>query len=447
MAEAKRGRSEAGYHPLKSPRVAGRFPWKRYARVVFREMTLPVTLHDVKTAAERIAAYTVRTPALHAASLSDKTGARVALKLETRQRTGAFKDRGAANRMLQLTRAERERGVIAMSAGNHAQAVAYQALRLDIPATIVMPVNTPYTKVRRTQAFGARIVLTGATLAEASLLAHAVAADKGLTLVHPYDDERIVAGQGTAALEFLRDVDDLDVLLVPIGGGGLIAGVAVVAKALAPHIEVIGVQTQLYPSFYQIRGGLPPVHGGQTVAEGIAVKSIGDIPLAIARELVDDVLLVSEQSIERAIHLFIEEEKLITEGAGAVPLAALIDHPERFAKRRVGLIVCGGNIDTGLLANVIERVRLREGRVVRMRVEINDRAGVLADVARLIGESGANILDVTHQRHFHDVSSKNVDLDITFETRAPADVESILAKLHAAEYITSILETTAKSAL
>jgi threonine dehydratase len=410
-------------------------------------MTLPVRFSEIETAAEHIASYVVRTPALHAGSLSALTRAHVMLKLETRQRTGAFKDRGAANRLLQLTLAERERGVIAMSAGNHAQAVAYQAQRLGIPATIVMPINTPFTKVRRTAAFGARIVLAGETLADAAIRAYAISSDEALTLVHPYDDERVVAGQGTAALEFLSDVPDLDVLLVPIGGGGLIAGTAIVAKALCPQIELIGVQTQLYPSFYQIRAGLPPVHGGQTVAEGIAVKSIGDIPLAIARELVDDVVLVSEQSIERAIHLFIEEEKLVTEGAGAVGLAALIDDPERFENRRVGIVVCGGNIDTGLLANVIARVRLREGRVVRMRVEINDRPGVLADVARLIGECGANILDVTHQRHFHDVSSKNAELDITFETRAPADVDAILAKLHVANYTTSVLETTAKSSL
>ena len=410
-------------------------------------MRLPVGLRDVEAAAERIAAYTVRTPALPAVSLSAKTGAEVMLKLETRQRTGAFKDRGAANRMLQLTRPERERGVIAMSAGNHAQAVAYQAARLALPATIVMPLTTPFTKVRRTQAFGARVVLTGATLAEAAERAHAVAAQEGLTMVHPYDDERIVAGQGTAALELVHDAPDLDVLLVPVGGGGLIAGMAVVVKALAPQVEVIGVQTQLYPSFFQIRAGLPPVYGGQTVAEGIAVKSIGEIPLAIANELVDDVLLVSEQSIERAIHLLIEAEKLVAEGARALPLAALIDDPDRFRGRRVGLVVCGGNIDTGLLANVIERVRLREGRVVRLRVEINDRPGMLGDVARLIGECGANILDVAHQRLSHDISSKNAHLDITFETRAPADLETILAKLHAAAYVTIVLETTARSAV
>jgi threonine dehydratase len=410
-------------------------------------MTLPVTFVDVQAAAERIADFVVRTPALPATALSEKTGANVTLKLETRQRTSSFKDRGAVNRLLQLTASQRERGVIAMSAGNHAQAVAYQATRLGIPATIVMPENTPFTKVRRTQAFGARVVLAGEGLAEAGDRARELADELGLTMVHPYDDARIVAGQGTLGLELLRDVPDLDILLVPIGGGGLISGVAIAAKHLKPSLQIVGVQTQLYPSFYQITHGLPVEHGGQTIAEGIAVKSVGEIPLTIARELVDDVVLVSEQSLERAIHLFIEEEKLVTEGAGAAPLAALIDDLPRFAGRNVGLIVCGGNIDTGLLSNVISRVRLREGRVVRMRVEIDDKPGVLAHVARLIGECGANILDVTHQRLFHDVPSKNADLDITFETRSPADVDLILEKLHAARYTTSVLETTARSVI
>jgi threonine dehydratase len=410
-------------------------------------MSLPVTFADVEAAAERIADFVVRTPALPATALSEKTGANVTLKLETRQRTSSFKDRGAVNRLLQLTPSQRERGVIAMSAGNHAQAVAYQATRLGIPATIVMPENTPFTKVRRTQAFGARVVLAGEGLAEAGDRARELAEELGLTMVHPYDDVRIVAGQGTLGIELLRDVPELDVLLVPIGGGGLISGVALAAKHMKPSLQIIGVQTQLYPSFYQITHGLPVEHGGQTIAEGIAVKSVGDIPLTIARELVDDVVLVSEQSLERAIHLFIEEEKLVTEGAGAAPLAALIDDLPRFAGRNVGLIVCGGNIDTGLLSNVISRVRLREGRVVRMRVEIDDKPGVLAHVARLIGECGANILDVTHQRLFHDVPSKNADLDITFETRSPADVDLIIEKLHAARYTTSVLETTARSVI
>ncbi|GAC1313578.1 MAG: threonine ammonia-lyase [Vulcanimicrobiaceae bacterium] len=408
-------------------------------------MTLPVSLADIEAAAARIAGYVVRTPALAAASLGERTGAGVWLKLETRQRTGAFKDRGAANRMLQLSARERAIGVIAMSAGNHAQAVAYQAGRLGIPATIVMPETTPFTKIRRTAAFGARVVLAGSVLADAAARAEAIAREEHLTLVHPYDDERIVAGQGTAGLEFVCDVPDLDVLLVPIGGGGLIAGAAVAAKALHPSIEIIGVQTTAYPSYHRIVNGLPPMHGGQTVAEGIAVKSIGAVPLAIARALVDDVVVVSESAIERAIHVFLEDEKLLAEGAAAAALAALLADPERFAGRRVGLIVCGGNIDTGALANVIARVRLSEGRVVRMRVEIVDRPGVLADVARLIGECGANILDVAHQRLFHDVPSKNAELDITLETRTPADVATILACLRAADYLPTLLESSAKT--
>jgi threonine dehydratase len=408
-------------------------------------MELPVSFDDVTAAAERIAEYVVRTPSLPAASLSERCGARVTLKLETRQRTGSFKDRGAANRMLELTHAERAQGVIAMSAGNHAQAVAYQGMRLGIPATIVMPETTPFTKVRRTQQFGARVILAGETLADAAVRAHELAAEENLTLVHPYDDVRVIAGQGTAGLEFLHDVPDLDVILIPVGGGGLISGCAIAAKQLKPSVEIVGVQTEAYPSLQRVLAGLEPVHGSQTIAEGIAVKSIGERPLAIARELVSDVVLVSDSAIEHAIHLFLEEEKLLVEGAGAAALAVLLDHPERFRNRNVGLLVCGGNIDTGLLATVIARDRLHEGRVVRMRVEISDKPGVLADVARLIGECGANILDVTHQRLFHDVPSKNAELDITFETRSPGDLETIVARLHEAQYGTRLLESTTRA--
>jgi threonine dehydratase len=411
------------------------------------DMTLPVTFEDVAAAAERIAGSIVATPAVDAPAISELTGARVSLKLETRQRTGSFKDRGAANRLLQLSAAERAQGVIAMSAGNHAQAVAYQGMRLGIPTTIVMPEATPFTKVRRTKAFGARIILAGEGLAEAGVRAREIAADEGLVLVPPYEDTRIVAGQGTAGLEWLRAVPDLEVLLVPVGGGGLIAGIAIAAKHLKPSIEIVGVQTELYPSLYRVLNGLPPVTGGQTIAEGIAVKSVGEIPLQIVRELVSDVILVSEGSIERAIHLLLEEEKLLAEGAGAAPLAALLDSAERFRGRRVGVALCGGNIDTGLLANVINRVRLQEGRVVRVRVEIHDKPGVLADVARLIGECGANVLDVTHQRLFSDVPSKQAELDITLETRAPGDIGDILAKLDAAHYGTSLLETKAHASI
>ncbi|HMD01980.1 MAG TPA: threonine ammonia-lyase [Candidatus Baltobacteraceae bacterium] len=407
-------------------------------------MNLPVSFEDVTQAAERIAEYVVRTPALPAAYLSERTGARVALKLETRQRTGSFKDRGAANRMLALSQAERAQGVIAMSAGNHAQAVAYQGMRLGIPTTIVMPETTPFTKVRRTQQFGARVILSGETLSGAAERASEVATAENLTLVHPYDDARIVAGAGTVGLELLADLPDLDVLLVPVGGGGLIAGTALAAKHIKPDLEVVAVESDAFPSLQRELAGLEPVPGTQTIAEGIAVKTIGQIPLAIARELISDVLLVPDSAIERAIHILLEEEKLVTEGAGAAVLAALLAQPARFRNRKVALVIGGGNIDTGLLANVINRVRLQEGRVVRMRVEINDRPGVLADVARLIGECGANILDVTHQRLFHDVPSKSAELDITFETRTPEDLERILERLRDAQYLTRMLESSAR---
>jgi threonine dehydratase len=403
-------------------------------------MRLPVDFENVTAAAERIAGLTVRTAAVEAAALSERAAARVWLKLETRQRTGSFKDRGAANKLLQLTTAERAKGVIAMSAGNHAQAVAYQGARLGIPATIVMPEATPFTKVRRTEQFGARVVLSGEGLAEAAERVAEIAAGEGLTLIHPYDDEHIVAGQGTAGLEFLLAVPDLDVLLVPVGGGGLISGISVAAKHLKPSLEIIAVQTEQYPTLYRILAGLPPVHGALTIAEGIAVKSIGAIPLAILREYVPEVILVSEESIEFAIHVLLEDEKLLAEGAGAAGVAALLQHPDRFRNRTVGIVLCGGNIDTGLLANVIVRYRLREGRVVRIRVTIDDKPGVLAEVAQVLGDAGANILDIAHQRLSLEVPSKKAELEVSVETRAPSDLERIVATLHEAGYSTSILE-------
>jgi threonine dehydratase len=406
-------------------------------------MTKTIDLSLIEEAAERIAPMVARTPALEGVSLGALSGARVSLKLETRQRTGAFKDRGAANRILQLEPHERERGVIAMSAGNHAQSVAYICQRLGIPATIVMPEGTPFTKVRRTQGFGARVVIAGSELIEAEARARRIMDEEGLTLVHPYDDLRVIAGQGTAALEWLAEVPDLDVLLVPIGGGGLISGIALAAKALNPSIEIVGVQTELFPSVARRREGLPPLASGQsTIAEGIAVKAAGDLPMEIIDRLVDDVVLVSEQAIERAIHLFLEEEKLLTEGAGAAPLAALLKDRQRYAGRHVGLIVSGGNLDTGLLAHVITRVRMREGRVVSLRMEIPDRPGVLADISTIIGASGANIIEVKHQRLFHDVPSKHADLDITIETRDPGDIDEILAKLVARNYSARLLIST-----
>jgi threonine dehydratase len=405
---------------------------------------LPVTLSDVEAAAERIGSWIVRTPTIEASALSEMSGARVFLKVETRQRTGSFKDRGAVNRLLELTPAQRRQGVVTMSAGNHAQALAYQCKRLHVPATIVMPETTPFTKVRRTQHHGAHVLLRGDVLTDAAHGAEKIALEESLTLIHPYDDPYVIAGQGTIALEMLDDVGELDALIVPVGGGGLLAGVLTVMKARSRGVQVIGVQTELYPSLYRALHDLEPVRGGQTIAEGIAVKSIGAMPLEIARALLDDVVLVNEQSIENAIHLLLEEEKLLAEGAAAAPVAALLAFSERFEGKRVGLIVSGGNVDTGLLANVIMRVRLREGRVVRLRIEINDKPGVLAEIARVIGDTGANIIDVVHHRFFSDVPSKQAELDVTFETRKPSDVECILARLTEAEYPARVLESTAQ---
>jgi len=408
-------------------------------------MALPFSVDDVRAAAVRIAGCVIRTPAVPAPAISQLTGARVSLKLETRQRTGAFKERGAANRLLQLNAEQRRGGVIAMSAGNHAQAVAYQASRLGIPATIVMPIGTPYTKVRRTEGFGARVAIVGETLADADLHARALATEHGFTMVHPYDDVAVAAGQGTIALEWLADVPDLEVLLVPIGGGGLIAGIAVAARAIRPGIEIVGVQTELFPSYYRVAHGLSaPMQSGHTIAEGIATKSIGGVALAVARELVDDVVLVSEIAIERAIHTYLDDEKLLTEGAGAAPLAALTTYADRFRGKKVGLVVCGGNIDTGLLTNVILRARLRDGRVARMRIETIDRPGMLADISRIIGERGANILEVMHQRSFHDVPSKYTNLDITIETRNLSDTAAIVRELSAADFPTRVLDSTTR---
>ena len=406
---------------------------------------MAVESSDVAAAAERIAGDVVRTPVVRAPSLEQRSGARVWLKLETRQRTGSFKDRGAANRMRQLTDAQRERGVVAMSAGNHAQAVAYQGMRLGIPTTIVMPQTTPFTKVRRTEGFGAKVVLVGQTLADCGDEMRRLAHQDQLTVVHPYDDAEVIAGQGTAGLEFLDETGELDVLIVPVGGGGLIAGIALAAAARNPQIEILGVETEAYPSLERALKGLPPAEATATIAEGIAVKTIGEIPLAILRERVREVLLVSDPAIENAIHLLLEEEKLLAEGAGAAGVAALLENRERFRGRNVGIVITGGNLDTGLLANVIMRVRLAKGRVVRMRVEISDRPGILAEVASIIGACGANILDVTHQRLFHDVPSKNAELDITFEARSPGDVERVAGKLREANFTVTILESTAKA--
>jgi threonine dehydratase len=390
---------------------------------------LPVSAADVRAAAARLAGAIEHTPCLPSRTLSQLTGAQVFLKFENLQFTASFKERGALNKLSSLGAAERRRGVIAMSAGNHAQAVAYHAARLGIPALIVMPKGSPNTKVRNTQVHGAKVVLEGASLFEAGRHARALAAREDLVFVHPYEDPLVIAGQGTVGLEMLEAVPDLDVLVVPVGGGGLIAGMAIAARALRPSIEIYGVETANYPSMHQRLHDLPVECGGDTIAEGIAVKDVGDSALRIIKELVEEVLVVKEETIERAVAALIEIEKTVAEGAGAAALAALLENPARFAGKRVGLPISGGNIDARVLASVLMRGLVRDSRLVRLRVTMPDISGSLARVAGLIAEAGGNIVEVQHQRVFGTASVKSTEIEFLIETRDRAHTEALVKAL------------------
>jgi threonine dehydratase len=376
-----------------------------------------ITLQDVERAAGTIQGQVLRTPLVPAPRLSQITGATVCVKHENMQPTGSFKERGAVNKLESLTPDERQRGVIAMSAGNHAQAVAYHARRLGIPAIIVMPESAPLVKAENTRAYGARVVLFGETLYESAAKAREIAETEGLVFVHPYDDPKVMAGQGTIAMEMLADAPDLDQIIVPIGGGGLISGITIAAKALKPSIEIIGVEAALYPSFTNaIRGEERPI-GGATLAEGIAVKTVGQLPLPIVRDLVSDIILVEEPLLERAVNAYATLQRTMAEGAGAAGLAAMLAEPKRFEGKRVGLVLCGGNIDARILASVMVRELERDDRIASFRITSNDRPGLLGRVASLLGSLGANILEVSHGRLFLDVPAKGVSIDITIETR------------------------------
>jgi len=388
-----------------------------------------VTLADIEAARRTIGAQVLRTPMLPAPKLSALTGAEVWVKYENLQVTNSFKERGAVNKLATLDAAERARGVIAMSAGNHAQSVAYHARRLGIPATIVMPVMTPFVKVAATEAYGAAVVLHGESVADAQVRAEAIAAERQLVWVHPYDDPHVIAGQGTIALEMLEEAPDLDVLLIPIGGGGLIAGNAIAARGRKASIEIIGVECALYPSMSNaLKGEHRPI-GGPTLAEGIAVKNVGALTMPIVRALVSDVLLVEEAHLERAVNAFLTLQKTMAEGAGAAGLAALLANPARFAGRKVGLILCGGNIDPRILASIMVRELERENRIVSFRLTIPDRPGVLGTIASRFGQLGANILEVDHRRLFLDVPAKGAKLDVTVETRDAAHADEIARAL------------------
>jgi threonine dehydratase len=393
-----------------------------------------VTLADIEMARRLISGHVLRTPLLPAPPLSALTGAEVFVKYENLQVTNSFKERGACVKLAALSADERRRGVIAMSAGNHAQAVAYHARRLAIPATIVMPVPTPFVKVKATEALGATVILDGETVAEAQTRAEAVASAGDLVWVHPYDDPKIIAGQGTIALEMLEDAPELDVLVVPIGGGGLIAGCAVAARARKPSIEIVGVEAALYPSMWNAIHKDQRPCGGATLAEGIAVTNVGKLTLPVVRECVSDIMLVDETLIERAVNAFLTLQKAMADGAGAAGLAAMLAEPERFRGRKVGLILCGGNIDPRILASIMVRELERADRIVSFRLTIPDRPGILGQIATKLGESGANILSVDHHRLFLDVPAKGAKLDVTVETRDAAHAEEIFRALAAAGY-------------
>jgi threonine dehydratase len=390
---------------------------------------LPVTLSDVQAAAARIAGAVVHTPTLHSKTLSKMTGANVWIKFENLQFTAAYKERGALNTLLQLDDAARAKGVIAASAGNHAQGLAYHGNRLGIPVTIVMPRSTPTVKITQTEGHGASVILEGETFDEAYAHARALEATNGYTFVHPFDDPRIIAGQGTVALEMLADAPQIDTLVVPIGGGGLISGMGTVAKAADRPIELIGVQAELYPSmFNRIKQANEPI-GGDTLAEGIAVKQPGGVTAQIVAALVDDVVLVGERSLEESVSLLLQIEKTVAEGAGAGGLAALMSHPERFAGRNVGIILTGGNIDTRLLANVLLRDLARSGRLARLRIRLQDRPGALYHVAHIFQQQAVNILELSHQRIFTNLPAKGLSLDVECETRDRAHLERLIAAL------------------
>jgi threonine dehydratase len=415
------------------------------AKPVTPQSALPVSIDDVRAAHARIRESIVRTPTLFSRTLSELTGAKVYLKFENLQFTAAYKERGALNTLLQLDAESRARGVIAASAGNHAQGIAYHATRLGIPSTIVMPKNTPTVKVTQTEGHGATVVLEGDTFDAAYSHARELEAQCGYTFVHPFDDPRVIAGQGTTAIEMLEDAPAIDTFVTPIGGGGLISGVATVARAASQEadghpIEVIGVQAELYPSMYNRLNGTDMACAGDTLAEGIAVKEPGGVTAKMVEALVDDIVLVSERSLEEAVSLLLQIEKTVVEGAGAAGLAALLAYPERFKGKTCGIILCGGNIDTRLLANVLLRDLARSGRLARLRIRLQDQPGALYNVARIFDQQRANIIEVYHQRVFTTLPAKGLITDIECETRDSRHLDRLIQALREAHYEVSQVE-------
>jgi len=404
---------------------------------------MAVSADQIRQTADLLNGRVIRTPMLEAPMLSRNLGCDLYLKLECLQHTSSFKARGALNAMLGLTDEQRRRGVIAMSAGNHAQAVAYHAEHMGIPATIVMPAQTPFAKVARTRAFGAKVVLEGRNLNECEGTVNELIKANGLTLIHPYDNELVMMGQGTAGLEMLTDQTDLDILVVPIGGGGLIGGIATIARDMRPNIKIYGVQTELYPSMKLAIAGEDITCGGETLAEGIAVKKPGGVTLPVVDALVDDILLVNERALEWAVGALIEQQRIVAEGAGAAGIAAIYANPGLFAGKKIGTVICGGNIDPRLLASILNRNMAVDGRIARLRIDISDEPGMLAAISTSIGKCGGNIVEIYHQRLFYDVPAKLAKIDAVVETRGPDHVDEIIAALRAANFQVRQLDDSA----
>jgi threonine dehydratase len=397
-------------------------------------MIEPPSIDDIRDAAVRIEGSVIRTPMLISRTLSKIVGAEVWLKFENLQFTAAYKERGALNKLLQLTEEERARGVIAASAGNHAQAVAYHGKRLGIPVTIVMPEPTPTVKVMQTEGHGAKVVLLGAMFDDAYAKARELEAAEGYVFVHPFDDRDVIAGAGTLGLELLEDAPDLDSIVVPIGGGGLMSGIAIAARAIRPDIELIGVEAELYPSMKCAVEGCSLPLGGDTLAEGIAVKAPGELTSRILKELVDEIVLVPERELERAVAMLVGIEKSVVEGAGAAGLAAILADPGRFAGKKVATILCGGNIDTHLLANVLVRDLVRQGRIARLRVNAEDRPGALAAITQQFVDAGVNIIEINHSRIFTRLPAKDTVIEVECEARDAAAIEDVVGRLEAAGF-------------
>ena len=403
---------------------------------------MTVCANDIRTAAERLQGNVIRTPFVAAPALSGLLGCTVRLKLENLQHTSSFKARGAFIAMQALSDAARQRGVITMSAGNHAQAVAYHARQMGIPAVIVMPAQTPFAKVSRTRAHGAEVVLEGRNLNECEGLVGRLMEERGLSLIHPYDDELVMTGQGSVGLEMLTDDDSLDALVVPIGGGGLIGGIATIARDMRPNIRIYGVQTELYPAMKLAVANKDITCGGETLAEGIAVKKPGGVTRPVVADLVDDILLVNEQSLEWAVGSLIEQQRIVAEGAGAAGIAAIHQHPATFAGKKVGVVICGGNIDPRLLASILNRNMASDGRLARLRIDISDEPGMLAAITASIGRCGGNIVEIYHQRLFYDVPAKLAKIDAVIETRGPEHVDEIIADLRDAGFLVHQMDET-----